>query len=292
MRRLRGRMPYRRYQSGIIAAIAKGNSGFADLRTDKTARALPAPFLHGGGKRGAAAREVTDMRLSDTERAEELLIGGLKIVQDSRLYRFTSDSVLLSRFARAKTGDRVADFCAGSGIVAFHFHALHPASRMHFTLFEMQRELSLLSEKTIALNGLKNFSAVCTRIQDLGEEYREKFSLVLCNPPYERGGPDNADYRKAVCRKEITVNLEEIARAAAFALKFGGRIALTNRADRLAEVCYVFHSTGIEIKRVQFVAGREGAKPYLLLCEGVKGGRPGTELLPLLVNAGAPSKSF
>lgn len=225
--------------------------------------------------------------LSGTERAEELLVGGYKIVQDFRLYRFTSDSVLLSRFARAKSGDRVADFCAGSGIVAFHFFALHPdVPGLSFSLFEMQSALSRLSEKTIALNRFANFSAVCTRIQDLGPEYREQFSLVLCNPPYERGGPENAAFEKAVCRKEITVNLGEIARAAAFALRFGGRIDLVNRADRLAEVCYTFRQVGIEIKRVQFVAGREGAKPYLLLCEGVKGGRPGTEILPLLVNAG------
>ncbi|MFQ7079060.1 MAG: hypothetical protein ACLRSW_14615 [Christensenellaceae bacterium] len=48
---------------------------------------------------------------------------------------------------------------------------------------------------------------------------------MLCNPPYERGGLENDDYQKAICRKEITINLAEIARAAAFALRFGGRLA-------------------------------------------------------------------
>ena len=56
------------------------------------------------------------VELNEYEVAEDMLIDGLKIVQDTRLYRFTSDSVLLSRFARAKTGDRIADFCAGSGV--------------------------------------------------------------------------------------------------------------------------------------------------------------------------------
>ena len=89
------------------------------------------------------------MQLSEYEVAEDMLIDGLKIVQDTRLYRFTSDSVLLSRFARAKAGDKVADFCAGSGIVAFHFYALHRALKgLDLTLFEMQRRLSELSEKT------------------------------------------------------------------------------------------------------------------------------------------------
>ena len=55
------------------------------------------------------------------ESLEELFEGGLKIIQNKNYYRFTSDSVLLTRFVRAKRGERVADFCAGSGIVGLHF---------------------------------------------------------------------------------------------------------------------------------------------------------------------------
>ena len=225
------------------------------------------------------------MQLSEYEVAEDMLIDGLKIVQDTRLYRFTSDSVLLSRFARAKAGDKVADFCAGSGIVAFHFYALHRALKgLDFTLFEMQRRLSELSVKTAALNGFGNFEAVNCKIQEIPETYREKFSLVLCNPPYERGGLENDDYQKAICRKEITVTLAEIVDAAFAKLKFGGRLALVNRADRVAEVLFAMKSRGIEPKRLQFVRGSANAKPYLLLVEGTKGGKEGVDVLPDLVN--------
>ena len=226
------------------------------------------------------------MELRDGEVAEELLLGKLKIIQNTRLYRFTSDSVLLSRFATAKARDDVAGFCAGSGIVGLHFYALHPQVR-RVALFEMQPELSEMSARTVALNGLTNFTAVCCRVQDIGREYNEAFSLVLCNPPYERGGFGNEEYKKAICRKEITVTLAEAVAAAAKCLKFGGRLALCNRADRLAEVLYTMKGAGIEPKRVQFVRGTAGAKPYLLLCEGVKGGKPGTELLEDIVNTKA-----
>ena len=187
--------------------------------------------------------------LSEFEVAEDMLIDDLKIVQDTRLYRFTSDSVLLSKFVGAKNGDTVADFCAGSGVVAFHFYALHrkEKQRLTFTLFELQKPLSDLSKKTAKLNGIDNFSFVCGRIQEIPEEYREKFSLILCNPPYEKGGFDNESYEKAICRKEITLNLAEIAKAAAFALKFGGRIAMVHRADRVAEVCYTLKQVNIEV---------------------------------------------
>ncbi|MBO5334986.1 MAG: methyltransferase [Clostridia bacterium] len=230
---------------------------------------------------------MAEISLSEYEVVEDMGIANLKIIQDKRLYRFTSDSVLLSRFAAVKKGEKIADFCAGSGIVAFHTHALHidkpPAQ---YTLFEMQAPLCNLAKKTIEYNGFTNFTVVNCRLQDIPKEYAERFSLILCNPPYERAGTgfDNADYEKAVCRKEITLTLAEIAKAAAKSLKYGGRLCMVHRADRLAELCYVLKGVGIEVKKLQFVAGRDGTKPYLVLLEGVKGGKPATEILPTIVN--------
>ena len=224
--------------------------------------------------------------LGEYEVLEDMMMDGLKIVQDTRLYRFTSDSVLLSRFAKAKKGDNVADFCAGSGIVAFHFYALNKQTPgLKFTLFELQEELSALSKKTAIYNGFENFAFEQGRLQDIKKEYNEKFSLVLCNPPYEKGGFDNDEYAKAICRKEITINLKEIARAAAFALKYGGRLCMLHRADRLAEVCYTLHEVGIEVKKIQFVGGRCGSKLYLVMVEGVKGGKPCNDILPTIWNS-------
>ena len=221
-----------------------------------------------------------------SEVIEDMGIDGLRIVQDAELYRFTSDSVLLSRFARAKNGDRVADFCAGSGIVAFHFHALnrHEKKNLSYVLFELQESLCALSKKTAKLNGFEEFDFCLGRLQEIPESYRESFSLILCNPPYERGGFENERYEKAICRKELTITLEEIAKAASFALKFGGRLAILNRADRLAEACYVLKKYNLEVKRIQFVAGKAGVKPYLIMLEAVKGGKPASEILPMLIN--------
>lgn len=230
--------------------------------------------------------EQEDVTLDACEVAEDMMLDGLKIVQDTRLYRFTSDSVLLSKFVLPKKGEVVADFCAGSGIVGFHFFALN-RDKMKNTpvvLFELQEPLINLSKKTAKLNGFENFSFVCGRLQDISEEYREKFSLILCNPPYESGGFDNETYEKAICRKELTINLKEIVKAAAFALKFGGRLALVHRADRLSEIIYTLKEKNLETKKIQFVSGKLGAKPYLVLIEAVKGGKPSTEILPTLVN--------
>lgn len=226
------------------------------------------------------------IKLTEYEVLEDMLIDGLKIVQDTRLYRFTSDSVLLSRFAKPKKGDVVADFCAGSGIVGFHFYALNKEKfpSMSVTLFELQEDLSNLSKKTAQYNGFDNFSFCQGKLQEIPKQYNERFSYVLCNPPYEKGGFDNDEYHKAICRKEITITLAEIARAASFALKFGGRIAMLHRADRLAEVCYTLKQQQLEVKKIQFVSGKDIQKPYLVMVEAVKGGKPNCEILPTLIN--------
>ena len=229
-----------------------------------------------------------EIQLGEYEVLEDMLIDGLKIVQDTRLYRFTSDSVLLSKFATPKKRDVVADFCAGSGIVAFHFYALHKEKfpQLSFTLFELQPALSLLSKKTAKHNGFTNFEFVQGKLQEIPKTYHEKFSLILCNPPYERAntGFDNDVYEKAICRKEITLTLAEIAKAASGALKFGGRICMLHRADRISEVCYELKAANIEVKKIQFVQGRVGMKPYLVMVEGVKGGKPGCEILETIRN--------
>ena len=221
------------------------------------------------------------MELKDGEVLESFF-EDKQIIQNVNLYRFTSDSILLSRFARAKKGDRVADFCSGSGVVGFHFLCLNPIIES-LDLFEMQASLAEMSGRTAKLNGF-DCTVHCTKIQDIGREWDDRFSLILCNPPYEKSGFENDSYERAICRKEITITLAEIIEAAYRAVKFGGRFAIINRADRTAELIYLLKKRGLEPKKLQFVTGVTGAKPYLVMVEAVKGGKEGIEILPELVN--------
>ncbi len=221
------------------------------------------------------------MRLKENEVLESFY-GDKKIIQNINLYRFTSDSILLSKFAKAKFGDKVADFCSGSGVVGFHFLCLNSVISS-LTLFEMQESLADMSRRTAQLNEF-DCKVVCTRLQDISAEFNDRFSLILCNPPYERGGFENEVYERAICRKELTITLEEIVEQAFKKLKFGGRLAIINRADRVAELIYLLKKRGLEPKRIQFVCGTPGAKPYLVMVEAVKGGKEGVDVLPAVVN--------
>ncbi len=217
---------------------------------------------------------------------EDLDLNGLKIVQDDGLYKFTSDAIMLSRFARAKKGDVVADYCSGSGIVGLHFYGLNPDVIKSVTLFELQKPLYELSLKTIEINGLDGvFTAINTPLQEISSEYANKFSLIVCNPPYAtvQSGALAPDQSLAVCKSEVMLTLKELVKAMAFGLKFGGRVCMCHRADRLADIICEFRANGIEPKRLQTVAAGQ-KQPYLIMIEGVKGGKSGLQILSPISN--------
>ena len=117
---------------------------------------------------------------------DDLMIDGLKIAQDDTLYRFTSDAVLLSHFASRKKGDIVADFCSGSGIIGINYYLLDKTPKL-VDLIEIQKPLADLSQKTVDMNNLGGvFTVLNQSVQSLGDEYNEKYTLVLCNPPYKK----------------------------------------------------------------------------------------------------------
>ena len=56
---------------------------------------------------------MAEITLNEHEVIEDMGIADLKIVQNTRLYRFTSDSVLLSRFATVKKRGKDCGFLRG-----------------------------------------------------------------------------------------------------------------------------------------------------------------------------------
>ncbi len=217
--------------------------------------------------------------IKEDETLEDLLIDGLKIIQSKSLYRFSSDAVLLSKFASYKKGDVVADFCSGSGIVGLHFYALHRGvSRVDE--YEIQSALADMCGRSIEYNGIKTVFSYNIPIQQIPKEYNGKYTLILCNPPYKKsgGGEVNATDSVAIARHEITVTLEEIIDTAAKKLAPKGRFCMCQRTERLTDVLCLMRENGLEPVRLQFIKGADKA-PYLFMVEGVKGVKPQLKIL-------------
>ena len=210
--------------------------------------------------------------LTENETLESLMIKDYKIIQNKNLYRFTSDSVILSKFATAKKGETVADVCSGSGIVGLHYYCLNEDRVKSVTLFELQSELADMSRKSITLNGLQEkFSVQEGKLQENAEGFKESFSLVLCNPPYKKRGSGEQSLTEslAIARHEVAITQAEIIEKSAYMLKKGGRLCMCQRVERFVELIEDMQKH-LSVSKIQFVTAKQGGKPYLVLVEAYK----------------------
>ncbi len=217
----------------------------------------------------------------------ETLSGGTRIFV-SRDHKFGTDAFLLARFAAPKPADRVCDLGSGCGIIPLIWLDRNPRLPSVHAL-ELQSQGVELMELSRKENGLENrffpYEGDLRRLEDLKTQLPAAgFSLVTCNPPYKAAGsgvpcPGQA---RLTARHEVSCTLEEVCRAAARLLRFGGRFCLCHRPERLTDVLCALRQAGLEPKRLRLVQQREGAAPWLLLAEGRKGSKPFLRVEPPL----------
>ena len=222
------------------------------------------------------------------ERIDELVIGGLQIIQHPEEFCFTLDAVLLAHFAAVTAGVRAVDLGSGSGVVAL----LLAARGAKVTGVEINPRLADMAGRSVRLNRLEE--TVDIRCHDL-RRVREilpagGFSLVAANPPYRAQGRGRLNPRQtmAAAKHELSATLADCIAAARYLVKYRGRFALVHLPERLTEILNVMSDAGLEPKRLRLVHPYPDKKPKILLVEGVRGARPGLDVLPPLFVYSAP----
>ena len=234
-------------------------------------------------------------------------LGGGIGVELSGDCRFGADALLLARFScplSSRTAEEkndtgtfrrperwAVDLGTGCGILPLLWCRENPDVRVE--ALEIQPEAAEMARRSVERSGLSGRIRVQTGDLRRWREWLEPGSrdLAAMNPPYFRAGSGGASLSRAarISRHEEPspqrpgCTLADAAEAAAGLLRPGGRFCLCHRPERLADVLAALRAAGLEPKRLRFVqAGAESA-PWLLLCEGRKGGRPGLTVEPPLV---------
>ena len=150
------------------------------------------------------------------QRCEDLGIANLKIIQDSELFCFGTDSVLLSDFARAKSSDTVVDLCTGGAVIPILMSAKTKAKK--FYGIELQECSFELAKKNVEINSLgTRLEVICDDIKNVLSYFPAgSVDVVTCNPPYMSDSAvfQNPHEPKAIARHEICTNLSEVIEAA------------------------------------------------------------------------------
>ena len=206
---------------------------------------------------------MSDIKGHSVEKLGEL---GLHI---SAAHRFGTDAFLLADFAAPRHKDTVIDLCSGCGIIAVLMKLRFEPKAV--TAVEIEPEGTELTNITIQENGLENFTAVCADLREWRAE--REVDVITCNPPYFAESAGYQSRTAATARHELLCSIEDVCAAAKRSLKFGGKLCICNRPERLCDIMCAMRGSGIEPKRVRFVSKNADSAPWLVLVEGRKGGK-------------------
>ena len=220
--------------------------------------------------------------LSD-EQVDELQLDGMKIIQKKKGFKFGTDAVLLSDFAKDIYSENTLDLCTGSGIVAFLLHG--KTKTKSFYGIEIQKEIAEMAKRSVNLNNLEDdISIVCEDLKNAVKIFgKRKFDLITCNPPYIRSGVMNETDTKTIARHEVMCSLEDIISVSSELIKTTGKIAIVHKPSRVAELLYLMKKYKIEPKRMRFVHKSEKEAPVLVLVEGHYGAKSDINVMRPLI---------
>lgn len=207
---------------------------------------------------------------------------GLKIYQDTEMFSFSLDSVLLANFVTLnKNIKEVLDIGSGNAVIPM---ILSTKTKANITGIEIQEKSFNLGDKSIKYNKLEDkITFINSDIKDYKKNSsQEVFDVITCNPPYfkvvDTSNLNKNDY-KTIARHEIKLNLSELFKIASYLLKNKGNIAIVHRPERLIEIIEEMKKNRIEPKRIQLIYPGKDKEANILLIEGVKNGNPGLKML-------------
>ena len=209
------------------------------------------------------------------------------IIQDTDMFNFSLDSVLLPNFVTInKKIKKILDIGSGNAPIPLILSTLTDAQIM---AVEIQKDVYELGKESIKINKLENrIDFINADINELYKEIdTETFDVITCNPPYfkvnESSNLNDSEY-KTIARHEIKLDLEKLFKIAKKLLKNKGNIAIVHRPERLSDIVSEMKKNNIEPKRIQFVYPSINSEANILLIEGTKNGNPGLKILPPLIS--------
>ena len=225
------------------------------------------------------------INLNPDERLDDLQRNGYKLIQNTKIFCFGMDAVLLCAFTRVEKGEEVLDLGTGNGVIPILLKGRTEGK--HFTGLEIQDVNVNLARRSVQYNRIEDDVLIVQG--DIKEASKifggASFDVVTTNPPYmnENHGLKNPESHKAIARHEILCTLEDVIREGTKVLKPGGRFNMIHRPHRLVEIIELMKKYRVEPKRIRFVHPFADKEANMVLIEGIRGAKPMVKIEPPLV---------
>ncbi len=212
----------------------------------------------------------------------------IKIYQDTNLFSFSIDSLLLGEFATINNKvNSIVELCSGNGAISFYMTL---RTKKPIISIELQKEAYDLAIESLELNKFDNINFINDNLIDIHKKIgRQKFDLVIVNPPffkYEKTSNINKSEFKTIARHEVECNLDDVIKESHALLNNGGYLAMVHRPDRLDEIIITLNKYNLALKRLRFIYPKEGHTCNHVLVEAKKASNTGGVIVlpPLIVH--------
>ena len=222
----------------------------------------------------------------------ESLPNGFTLELSDGSFPLSTDSMVLSHFVSLPRNAQVLDLGSGCGTLGLLLCSRNDSC--HITGVELQERTHLGALENIQRNQLAaRMESICADLRNVPSLFPAgSFSACLSNPPYFSGGP--ASRQTPLARREDCCTPEDLFRAAAWAVKYGGDFFLVHKPERMAELMVTASRFSLEAKRLALVRHRENGPVALVLLQFRKCGKPGLiwEDWPLHPADGTPTSLY
>lgn len=207
----------------------------------------------------------------------EDLGGGIAATVSAR-HTFGTDALVLAAFAAPKKTTVACDLGSGCGVIPLLF--CRDGLCKSITAVDVQPDACAQIRDAVSRHGLEDkLHVVEADLRTLTPEQIPfySFDLVTMNPPYvaPNAGLQSGEESARIARHEVLCGLDDVIACAEKLLRFGGRLCICQRPDRLADAICAMRAYAIEPKRLLWMIHTVGKKPSLFLLEGKKGANSG-----------------
>ena len=208
----------------------------------------------------------------------------LKILQDSELFCYGTDALLLADFALKnphciQKNSLVCDLGCGNAIIPLILSAKSNAKKIFGV--EVQKKSANLAKKNVSLNSLEEkISILNADLKNLFESEnlvkKNSFDAVLANPPYFADGTGLKNSSQALsCSRHQNLDTNEIfIKSASLLLKSQKSFFMINRPCELENLLFLMRKYKLEAKHLQFVYPNPQKAASMVLIHAVKSAKP------------------
>ncbi len=131
------------------------------------------------------------------------------INQDKTAMKVGTDGVLLGAYANAKSFNKILDVGTGTGLIALM--CAQQNNKSNITGIEIDNDAYSQAKENVSNSKFNNIKIILSSLQDFEKNTKEKFDLIICNPPYF---PENSykskNKQRALARHGNTLSYNEL----------------------------------------------------------------------------------